>query len=56
VRWIGREQARPEALPDQAALSIAPIRVEAVANDAAAVAHRVGHHRDQADGHLGKST
>ena len=41
-----------EALADQAALAVAAVGVEAVADDRLAVAHDVGDHGDEARGHL----
>ena len=51
---IGLHEARNEALADQPALPVAAVGVEAVADDALAVAHDVGHHRDDARRHLGE--
>src|SRR5690606_25702499 len=48
---IGLEHARNEALAHQLALAIASVGVEAVADDAATVAHDVGDHGDQAQRH-----
>jgi hypothetical protein len=51
---IGLADAAGEAFADQPALAVAAVGVEAVADDRPAVAHRVGHHRHQAGGHLGE--
>ncbi len=51
---VGFEQARGEAFADQAALAVAAVGVEAVADDGAAVAHHVGDDGDQAGRHLGE--
>ncbi len=51
VRGVGGEQAGHEALDQQRAVAIAAVRVEPDPDDAPAVAHRVGRHRDQADRH-----
>jgi hypothetical protein len=48
----GFEDAVAEALADQAALAVAAVRVEAVADDAPSVAHHVGDNGDEARGHL----
>ena len=47
-------EPRREALADQAALTVAAVRVEAVADDRAAVAPHVGHDRDQRERHFGE--
>ena len=51
---LGRrlQDAVAEALADQAALAVAAVRVEAVADDRPAVAHHVGDDRHKARGHL----
>ena len=49
---IGIEQPRQEAFADEAALTVAPVGIEAVPDHAAAVAHDVGDDRDEAHGHL----
>jgi hypothetical protein len=49
---IGFQDARDEALAHQAALAVAAIRVEAVADDRLAVADHVGDHGHQAQRHL----
>jgi hypothetical protein len=54
ARWIGLLQSRRKALADQAALPVAAVRVEAVADHAPAVAHGVGNDGDQARRHLGE--
>ena len=51
---IGFEQPRSETLADQAALPVASVGVESVADDAVPIANDIGHERDQARGHLGK--
>ena len=43
-----------EALADQAALTVAAVRVEAVADDTPAVAHRIGDNGNKARRHLGE--
>ena len=48
----GLQDAVAEALADQATLAVAAVRVEAVADDATPVANHVGHHGNQARGHL----
>ena len=49
---VGLQDAVAEALADQAALAVAAVRVEAVADDAPAVAHDIGDDGDEARGHL----
>ena len=48
---VGRHDARDEALAQDAALGVAPVGGEAVADHRLALAHHVGLDRDQADGH-----
>jgi len=48
------EETRDEALPQQTALAVAAVGGEAVADDLLAVAHDVGEHGDDTDGHLGE--
>src|SRR5712692_4522091 len=49
---IRLQHARNEALPQERALAVAAVGVEAVADHRPAVAHRVRHHRDRREGHL----
>jgi len=49
---VSLQHTRPKALADQAALSIAAIRVEAITDHRPAIAHNVGDHRHQAERHL----
>ncbi len=53
---LGRrlEDARREALPDQATLAVAAIRVEPVAHHSAAIPNHVGDDGDERQGHLGE--
>ena len=51
---IGLQDARGEAFADQAALAVATIGIEPVADHAPPVALHIGHHRDQARCHLGE--
>jgi hypothetical protein len=51
---IGLDDTIAEAFPDQAALTIAAVRIEAVANDATPVAHDIRHDSDEARRHLRK--
>jgi hypothetical protein len=52
--WRGLQQAGGEAFADQAALAVASVAVEAVADHLAPVAHLVGDDGDEAGRHLGK--
>jgi len=49
---IGFLDAGRKPFADQAALPVAAVRIEAVADHPPAIAHRVGDHRDQACRHL----
>ncbi len=49
---FGFQDAWRETLADQAALAVAAVGVEAVADDGFAVALHIGDHRDEAGGHL----
>ncbi len=51
---VGLQQARREALANQAALSIAAVGVESIANYGSSIAHHIGDHGDQGAGHLRK--
>jgi hypothetical protein len=51
---IGLAQTRREPLADEAALTVAAVGVEAVADHRAAVAHDIGDDGDQGQGHLGE--
>ena len=48
---LGRQDARDEPLAQDAALRVAPVGGEAVADDRMPIAQHVGLDRDQADGH-----
>src|SRR6516225_2947615 len=52
--WVGFENAIGEAFADQTALPVAAVGVEAVTDNAFAVANRVGDDGDKARRHLGK--
>ena len=52
--WFGLEDTGGELFPDQSALAVAAVGVEAVADHGLAVALDVGDHGDEAGGHLGK--
>jgi hypothetical protein len=48
------QNARDDAFAHQRALTVAAVRVEAVANDGFSVADYVRHHRDETERHLGE--
>ena len=48
------QDARPDALANQRTLTIATVGIEPVADDRLAIAHHVGHDRDEAQRHLGE--
>jgi hypothetical protein len=54
ARRLGFKNPIAKTLADQPALAIAAVGIETVADHAAAIAHHIRHHRDQARRHFRK--